>query len=325
MRSIICGGGSDTANLDDMVIALLTGGLSLPQAILALLPEAPSMAAASDRLSAFHEAMSVFLGACDGPAAVVACDGDEAVAHLDRNGLRPLWLLTTKDYALAASELTGTVDLGHVEEQKLFGPGDTVVVSLKNGDVLLTDAVHRLVSMQRFPVAAARAWWSRRAPPPRRPPADLRRLQLAFGMTREDEEVLLAALAGTGKAAVGSMGDDTPPAAMLDRLPRRLEDHFKLRFAQETSPPIDPIRDSWVFETQVALGDRSGLWTNGRATARSTSCPSASSPSRRWRARRAGGRRDPRPPLRHHPRDPGSRDRPRDVVPAGSTWPAAPR
>ena len=123
VRSIICGGGSDTANLDDMVIALLTGGLSLPQAILALLPEAPSMAAASDRLSAFHEAMSVFLGACDGPAAVVACDGDEAVAHLDRNGLRPLWLLTTKDYALAASELTGTVDLGRVEQQKLFGPG----------------------------------------------------------------------------------------------------------------------------------------------------------------------------------------------------------
>ena len=54
-----------------MLIALLTGGLSLPQAILALLPEAPSVAAASDRLTAFHEAMSVFLGACDGPAAIV--------------------------------------------------------------------------------------------------------------------------------------------------------------------------------------------------------------------------------------------------------------
>ena len=266
VRSIICGGGSDTANLDDMVIALLTGGLSLPQAILALLPEAPSMAAASDRLSAFHEAMSVFLGACDGPAAIVACDGDEAVAHLDRNGLRPLWLLTTKSYALAASELTGTVDLGPVEEQKLFGPGDTVVVSLKNGDVLLTDAVHRLVSTQRFPVPPRRVVLE--AAPATAPATttDLRRLQLAFGMTREDEDVLLAALAGTGKAAVGSMGDDTPPAAMLDRLPRRLEDHFKLRFAQETSPPIDPIRDSWVFETQVALGDRSGLWTGGKTT-----------------------------------------------------------
>ena len=53
----------------------------------------------------------MLLGACDGPAAIVACDGDEAVAHLDRNGLRPLWITTTRDYALAASELTGTVDL----------------------------------------------------------------------------------------------------------------------------------------------------------------------------------------------------------------------
>jgi len=266
VRSIVCSGGSDTANLDDMVIALLVGGLSLPQAILALLPEAPSMAAATARLSAFHEAMSVFLGACDGPAAIVACDGDEAVAHLDRNGLRPLWLLTTKDYALAASELTGTVDLGHVERQKIFGPGDTVVVSLKNGDVLLTDEVHRLVTLQRYPVPQQRVVVEPEAAVPAPPAADVRRLQLAFGMTREDEDVLLAALAGTGKPAVGSMGDDTPPAAMLDRLPRRLEDHFKLRFAQETSPPIDPIRDSWVFETQVALGDRSGLWTNGRAS-----------------------------------------------------------
>jgi glutamate synthase (ferredoxin) len=266
VRSIICAGGSDTANLDDMVIALLTGGLSLPQAILALLPEAPSLAAASDRLTAFHEAMSVFLGACDGPAAIVACDGDEAVAHLDRNGLRPLWLLTTPDYALAASELTGTVDLGPVETQKLFGPGDTVVVNLRSGDVLLTDDVHRLVSNQRFPTPRNRVVVevAQDAPPPQL--ADLRRIQIAFGMTREDEQVLLAALADTGKPAVGSMGDDTPPAAMLDRLPRRLEDHFKLRFAQETSPPIDPIRDAWVFETAVALGDRSGLWrANGKA------------------------------------------------------------
>src|SRR6185436_908426 len=260
VRSIICAGGSDTANLDDMVIALLTGGLSLPQAILALLPEAPSLAAASDRLTAFHEAMSVFLGACDGPAAIVACDGDEAVAHLDRNGLRPLWLLTTRDYALAASEITGTEDLGKVETQRIFGPGDTVVVSLKNGDVLQTDDVHRLVSGQKFPQPQRRVVVEAAEQAPLEPPADLRRLKVAFGMTREDENVLLASLAATGKPAVGSMGDDTPPAAMLDRLPRRLEDHFKLRFAQETSPPIDPIRDAWVFETGVALGDRSGLW-----------------------------------------------------------------
>ena len=276
VRSIICASGSDTANLDDMVIALLTGGLGLPQAILALLPEAPSLAAASDRLTAFHEAMSVFLGACDGPAAIVACDGDEAVAHLDRNGLRPLWLLTTPDYALAASELTGTVDLGPVETQKIFGPGDTVVVNLRSGDVLLTDDVHRLVSSQRFPQPRNRvAVEPAAAPKAEVPVADLRRIQIAFGMTREDEQVLLASLADTGKPAVGSMGDDTPPAAMLDRLPRRLEDHFKLRFAQETSPPIDPIRDAWVFETQVALGDRSGLWRAASKEAREAGAEAA--------------------------------------------------
>ena len=98
------------------------------------------------------------------------------------------------------------------------------------------------------------------------PAVELVRLQGAFGMTKEDADVLLASLVKTGKLAVGSMGDDTPPAALLDDKPRRLEDHFKLRFAQETSPPIDPIRDAWVFESSVALGDRSGLWGEARGT-----------------------------------------------------------
>ncbi len=261
VRSIICAGGSDSANLDDMLIALLAGGLSLPQSLIALLPEAPSMARANATLAAFHEAMSVLLGACDGPAAIVACDGDEAVAHLDRNGLRPLWIMTTRDYAVAASELTGTLDaLGKVEMQRLFGPGDTAVVRLSTGEVLLTEEVRKVVSGQRFPTPAGRVDGQTCGGSPPPPAVDLGRLQVAFGMTKEDVEVVLTPLIATGKLAVGSMGDDTSPAALLDAHPRRLDDHFKLRFAQETSPPIDPIRDAWVFETSVALGDRSGLW-----------------------------------------------------------------
>lgn len=260
VRSIICAGGSDSANLDDMLIALIAGGLSLPQAVIALLPEAPSVARLHPTLAAFHEAMSVFLGACDGPAALVACDGDEAVAHLDRNGLRPLWIMTTQDYAVAASEPTGTLDaLGKVETQRLFGPGETAVVRLATGEVLLTEEVRRLVASQRFPTVAGRVEGSSGEPPPL-PTAELSRLQVAFGMTKEDLDVVLAPLIAEGKLAVGAMGDDTPAAALLDVHPRRLEDHFKLRFAQETSPPIDPIRDAWVFETTVSLGDRSGLW-----------------------------------------------------------------
>lgn len=262
VTSIICSSGSDSANLDDMMIALIAGGLAMPQALLALLPEAPSMARGERHLEAFHEAMAVLLGACDGPAAIVACDGDEAVAHLDRNGLRPLWIAASRDYAVAASELSGTLDLGPLEMQRLLGPGDTAMVRLASGDVLLTEQVHRLLALQRFPAPRrGQAGGRLEAPPATLPDDELARLQTAFGMTRDDLEVTLAPLVAEGKLAIGSMGDDTPPAALLDRLPRRLDDYFKLRFAQETSPPIDPIRDAWVFETSVALGRRSGLWS----------------------------------------------------------------
>lgn len=263
VRSVICSGGSDSANLDDMLIALIAGGLSMPQALLALLPGAPSMARGEPALQQFHEAMAVLLGACDGPAALVACDGDEAVAHLDRNGLRPLWILATRDYALAASELTGTVDLGPPELQRLFGPGDTAVVRLGTGEVLLTEEVHRSLARQRFPLPGPRVE-GRAREAQCETSAELARLQTAFGLTKDDLDVVLGPLIESGKLPVGAMGDDTPPAALLDGHPRRLEDHFKLRFAQETSPPIDPIRDAWVFESTVALGDRSGLWNEAR-------------------------------------------------------------
>ena len=260
VTSVVCGGGSDSANLDDMLIALMAGGLSMAQGLLALLPEAPSMAREEPALAEFHEAMAVLLGACDGPAAIVACDGETAVAHLDRNGLRPLWITTSRDYALAASELTGTLDLGRVEQQRIFGPGDTAIVRLATGEVMLTAEVHRVLARQRFPRPARRVGGRSCGSSPPACPPDLARLQVAFGMTKDDLDVVIEPLVATGKLPVGSMGDDTPPAALLDVHPRRLDDYFKLRFAQETSPPIDPIRDAWVFESQVALGDRSGLW-----------------------------------------------------------------
>ncbi len=54
VSSVICGGGSDSSNLDDMLIALMAGGLSMAQGLLALLPEAPSMARAEPVLAEFH-------------------------------------------------------------------------------------------------------------------------------------------------------------------------------------------------------------------------------------------------------------------------------
>jgi len=259
VESVVCSGGSDTANLDDMLIALLAGGMTLPQALLALLPDANR----DERLADFYRAMGVYLGACDGPAALVACDGDEAVAHLDRNGLRPLWIAATKDHVVAASELTGTLPTGEIELQRILGPGEIVAVNLNTGRLRLNDEVHEEIGRAEdvYPAPEIQAG---RQTPIEFDVEELPRQQRAFGMGKEDIDVILAALIDTGKPAVGSMGDDTSPSALLDRLPRRPEDYFSLRFAQETSPPIDPIRDAWVFDPSVALGDRSGLWNGQR-------------------------------------------------------------
>ena len=261
--SIICAGGSDTANLDDMTIALIAGGMSFPQALLALLPSAESALEENDPLRDFFAASRIYLGACDGPAAIVGCDGDVAVAHLDRNGLRPLWSLTTKDFVLAVSELTGTTNFGDIEDQRVLGPGETMIIDLRNGRVLFENDVKHAVSREPYPMPFARIKRvAVQSKPDKLTIADLSKIQKSFGMTKEDVEVVIQPMGLTGHSSVGAMGDDTSLSAMLDTLPRRIEDHFKLRFAQETSPPIDPVRDAWVFDETATLGDRSGLWVN---------------------------------------------------------------
>jgi len=267
VRSVICEGGSDSQVLDDMTIALVASGLTMSQSLLALLPEARP-AVLDERVRAFYESTSLYFGACDGPAAVVACDGDEAVAHLDRNGLRPLWFLSSPNYAIALSELTGTFPTEEFSEQRILSPGETVRVDLLSGDVHPDEEVKREVAVRGFPNRPRKRAASKPTVKPRSAPWPdpllqwpLATIQAAFGMGKEDLDVLLAPMRKFGKAAVGSMGDDTSPSAILDRYPRRPEDYFALRFAQETSPPIDPIRDAWVFDPTGFLGDRSGYWS----------------------------------------------------------------
>ncbi|HWA81911.1 MAG TPA: glutamate synthase-related protein, partial [Fimbriimonadaceae bacterium] len=259
VRSVVCSGGSDTANLDDMAIAMMAGGMTLPQSILALMPESRDGRAPHKGLEAFYKAMGIYLGACDGPAAIVCCDGDDAVAHLDRNGLRPLWVWADDETVFAGSEITEHLMGRKSKVQRCLGPGDTFVLRLSNGAMSFDDGCANLVAIDESEVPRFSALESIETPPI----TDLLSQQRAFGMTKEDIEVVLEPLIKTGKPAVGSMGDDTPPAALLDEMPRRLEDYFALRFAQETSPAIDPIRDEWVFDRTGWLGDRGGLWGDG--------------------------------------------------------------
>ncbi len=257
VRSVISSQGSDTANLDDMAIALIAGGMTLPQAILGLLPESRQGKTEHKGLDAFYRQMGVVLGACDGPAAIVACDGSDAVAHLDRNGLRPLWLWADDEIVFAGSEMIEPLMGRTPTVQRCLGPGDAFVLRLHDGSMMFDEECAALVAIDPDEAPASETIGEADI----EPVEDLASLQLAFGMTKEDLEVVMEPLILQGKAALGSMGDDTPPSALLDVLPRRLEDYFALRFAQETSPPVDPIRDEWVFDEGGWLGDRGGLWS----------------------------------------------------------------
>ena len=98
-------------------------------------------------------------------------------------------------------------------------------------------------------------------------PDSLRKLQRAFGYSKEDLRILLSPMAEGGKTPIGSMGDDTPLAVLADR-PRLLYDHFRQLFAQVTNPPIDAIREEQVTSLTTYLGAEGSLLDETPAQAR---------------------------------------------------------
>ena len=70
-----------------------------------------------------------------------------------------------------------------------------------------------------------------------------------------------------GREPIGSMGDDTPAAALSD-VPRPLFHYFKQRFAEVTNPPIDSLREEMVMSLSQRLGCRGSLLAESPAAAR---------------------------------------------------------
>jgi glutamate synthase domain-containing protein 2/glutamate synthase domain-containing protein 3 len=204
----------------------------------------------------------------DGPACAVFTDGVRVGAVLDRNGLRPArWTLTRRGRLVLASE-DGVLDLSpsEVSRRGRLGPGQQLLVDPARGRLLLDDEIKGALANRR----PYRRWLTAHrlrlggVPPeaaegPPRPTAAVRRDQLVFGWTREDERMVLAPMAATGKEAVGAMGDDTP-LAVLSHGPEIFFDYFNQRFAQVTNPPIDPYRERAVMSLRVSLGAEVNLF-----------------------------------------------------------------
>ncbi|MGH8966314.1 MAG: glutamate synthase central domain-containing protein, partial [Actinomycetes bacterium] len=97
--------------------------------------------------------------------------------------------------------------------------------------------------------------------------ASVTRRQQTFGYTEEELRVLLAPMARTAGEPLGSMGTDSPIAALSER-PRLLFDYFTQLFAQVTNPPLDAIREELVTSLQAQLGAQPNLLVAGADSCR---------------------------------------------------------
>jgi glutamate synthase domain-containing protein 1 len=258
-------GGSDTAVFDNVLELLVLAGRSLPHALMMMVPEAHAgRAGVPEELRGFYAFHDCLTEAWDGPAAIAFTDGRLIGATLDRNGLRPgRWLETRDGWVVLASE-AGVLDIpaADVVRKGRLQPGKLFVVDLDQGRIVPDDEVKREVATRR-PYAD---WFEREhvrladlpRPAPRVGSEPLRRLQLAFGYTQEDMKVMLAPLAVNAEEAIGSMGNDTPLAALSDRRPL-LYSYFKQLFAQVTNPPIDSTREAIVMSVQSLVGSERNL------------------------------------------------------------------
>jgi len=262
LSPVIIEGGSDTACFDNALELLVRTGRSLPHAMAMMIPEAwASKTNLPRKLKGFYEYHAAMMEPWDGPANMVACDGVQICAALDRNGLRPArYLITTDDEILYSSEM-GVLDYpaGKIAHKARLSPGKMLVVDTARGVVLDDQQIkqdlakahdyadwieERKITLDQLPAPAH---------PPHPKHEQLRQQQQAFGYTVEDLKMILAPMAVDGQEAVGSMGDDTP-VAVLSAKPKPLYNYFKQLFAQVTNPPIDPIREELVMSLTQYVG-----------------------------------------------------------------------
>ena len=221
---------------------------------------------------AFH---SCLMEPWDGPAGVVFTDGTQIGAVLDRNGLRPGRLLghrrraggarlrgrraghpgregRAEGPAAAGPDVPGRpgrapAHLRRRDQGPRWPPRPRTGSGWSPGRILLSDLPEREHVVHTH--------------------ASVTRRQQVFGYTEEELRLILAPMATGGAEPIGSMGTDTPIAALSDK-PRLLFDYFSQLFAQVTNPPLDAIREELVTSLYNTIGPERNLLDPGPASCR---------------------------------------------------------
>ncbi|QYN16989.1 glutamate synthase large subunit [Amycolatopsis sp. DSM 110486] len=271
---------SDSASFDEVLELLHLGGRSLPHAVLMMIPEAWENHATMDPARrAFYQFHASLIEPWDGPACVTFTDGTLVGAVLDRNGLRPArWWQTVDGRVVLASE-AGVLDVapGDVVAKGRLKPGRMFLVDTEAGRIVSDDEVKSALAAEQPYEGWLHAGLLKLADLPDRDHVvqshdSVLRRQLAFGYTEEELKILLAPMAAKGAEPIGSMGTDTPVAALSKRS-RLLYEYFKQNFAQVTNPPLDAIREELVTSMARIMGPERNLLAPGPASCRHLNLP----------------------------------------------------
>ena len=269
MWPLIPHGQSDTASLDNALELLVAGGYSLAHAMMLLIPEAwAGNAHMEPKRRAFYEYYAALMEPWDGPAAIAFTDGVQIGATLDRNGLRPARFCVTDDGRVIMASESGVLPIPeeNIVRKWRLQPGRMLLIDLNEGRIIEDEEIKSsLASEHPYGDWLRETQFNLGDLPPapesdraERSETDLKSTQKAFGYTDEDLKFFLEPMAANGDDPVGSMGTDTPIAALSDR-PKLLYDYFKQNFAQVTNPPIDPIREAMVMSLVSMIGPRPNL------------------------------------------------------------------
>ncbi|KAK6462094.1 glutamate synthase [Scheffersomyces coipomensis] len=276
---IIEEGGSDSAAFDNVLeLLVINGVLSLPEAVMLMIPEAWQNDEHIDpKKKAFYEWAATIMEPWDGPALFTFADDRYCGANLDRNGLRPCrYYVTDDDRIICASEV-GVIEIEpeKVLQKGRLQPGRMLLVDTKEGRIVddrelkqkvasrydfkswvmanminMTDLLEKLEARNvdlSTPKNAEHGDYTVQSDP---------RL-IAFGYSHEQMSLVLAPMA-EGKEALGSMGNDNALACISEQ-PKLLYDYFRQLFAQVTNPPIDPIREEIVMSLECYVGPQGNL------------------------------------------------------------------
>jgi glutamate synthase domain-containing protein 2/glutamate synthase domain-containing protein 1/glutamate synthase domain-containing protein 3 len=270
LKPFVSQSGSDSFSLDNILEFLVMSGRGLFNSIMMLIPE-PYIYDTSmpQQLKDFYIYHENHIEPWDGPAALVFTDGDIVGAKLDRNGLRPLRYTITKDGLVIMASEAGVVELSedNVLMHHHMKSGENFAVKLDGSGIIPNEKITSMVSSTKN---YSRMIESKLLTLDRGSDFDEfgsfalpeegfnKRLRIAFGIDKEDLDRFIIPMSQSGNESVGSMGDDTPPAAVSSQS-RKLYDYFKQHFAQVTNPSIDSIRERYVMSLYRYIGYESDL------------------------------------------------------------------